>query len=208
MRSFLWLALCGFAACAPRVAIDDSIDNIDESFEEPDDSFPDQDDSADAGTAPSLLTPESLSQETIIGLMRSGAYRGPGYRRVTSRLFPSTVAQGKLVDMFVSEEAFDAFVSVSPDRSGSKAEVPTGTVIVREVYDDTTLTTLTVMVKLKEGSFPLGGDFWYAAADPDGTIRRDANGMPLAGMLANCGTCHLRRANDGFLFGTPDAYLP
>ncbi len=92
---------------------------------------------------------------------------------------------------------------------GVARPVSVGTVIVREVLAGGRLETITAMVRLADGTFPLGGNYWYAAADPDGTIRKNAQtGAPTAGLLESCGTCHLRRSHDDYLFGTPERYAP
>jgi hypothetical protein len=157
----------------------------------------------------SLIRPEQLSNEVIVDLLREGTYRGPGYEQVNYEPFPSTVAPGKTVLLWVSEAGYDSFSRVSADHAGSNVQIPVGTVIVREVFKGETLDTLTVMVRMPKGAFPLGGDWWYASADPDGKIRTSpTDGTPLAGLLKNCGTCHLRRDRDAFTFGTPDGYLP
>lgn len=156
----------------------------------------------------SPLTHRTLSNESIMGLVRSFAYRGPDFVLLNPEPFPSTVAPGKFVSLYVSASARDTMSEVIPERAGSDAEIPAGTVIVREVLNAGELETITVMVKLPFGAFPLGGDFWYGATDAEGNIKTDGDGMPIAGLLENCGTCHLRRAHDGFLFGTPRAYLP
>jgi hypothetical protein len=174
---------------------------------------PDVDPSAtlpDAGLAEELepLTHHSLSNEAIMSLVRSYAYRGPDFVLLNAEPFPSTVAPGKEVSLWVSASAQGSMSTVIPERSGSEADIPVGTVIVREVLNGGELETITVMVKLPEGAFPLGGDYWYGATDAEGNIKLDGDGMPVAGLLQNCGTCHLRRSHDAFLFGTPRAYLP
>jgi hypothetical protein len=151
-----------------------------------------------------MIAITSLSNELIVRMVRGASYRGRGFLRVNQEPFQSIVSPSKTVVLWVSEGGFDPFSEISPDESGSHAELPMGTVIVREVLSNNELDTITVMVKLPKGTFPLGGDFWYAATDPDGTIRADKNdGSPQAGLLENCGTCHLRRNNDAFLFGAP-----
>jgi hypothetical protein len=172
---------------------DGSVDEVSEDEEEPEDS---------------PLTHRTLSNESIMNLVRSYAYRGPDFVLLNPEPFPSTVAPGKFVSLYVSASAQDTMSEVIPERAGSDAEIPAGTVIVREVLNAGELETITVMVKLPFGAFPLGGDFWYGATDAEGNIKSDSEGMPIAGLLENCGTCHLRRAHDGFLFGTPRAYLP
>jgi hypothetical protein len=151
-----------------------------------------------------LIAHTSLSNEVIVDVVRGFKYRGKGFVRVNNEPFRSTVSPSKSVALWVSEGGYDAFSEISPDERGSRAEVPVGTVIVREVLGNGKIDTITVMVKLPEGAFPLGGDFWYAATDAGGTIRTDeSDGSPQAGLLANCGTCHLRRDEDAFLFGAP-----
>jgi hypothetical protein len=202
------LVLTGLAGCAGA-----TLDAIDESPDAPAVPSVDGKDATDehTGTAVSsdtLIRPEELSNEVIVDLLREGTYRGPGYRLVNEEPFPSTVAPGKTIVLWVSEAGYPALSRVSADHAGSQVTLPVGTVIVREVLLDDALDTLTVMVKMPVGAFPLGGDWWYAAADPDGKIRKSATeGTPLAGLLEKCGTCHLRRDNDAFLFGAPDGYV-
>jgi hypothetical protein len=164
----------------------------------------------DAGTGGELepLSNHSLSNEAIMKMVRSYAYRGPDFALLNEEPFPSTVAPGKDVFLWVSASAQRSMSEVIPERAGSEASIPVGTVIVREVLNAGELETITVMVKLPDGAFPLGGDYWYGATDAEGNIKTDAEGMPIAGLLENCGTCHLRRSHDAFLFGTPRAYLP
>jgi hypothetical protein len=154
------------------------------------------------------LTHHSLSNEAIMDLVRSYAYRGPDFVLLNDEPFPSTVAPGKHVSLWVSASARGSMSTVVPERTGSEVDIPVGTVIVREVLSGSQLETITVMVKLPVGAFPLGGDYWYGATDAEGNIKADADGMPIAGLLENCGTCHLRRSHDAFLFGAPRSYLP
>jgi len=161
----------------------------------------------DASATPDL--DELLSNEAIYDLLRGTKYRGKGFRKVNDEPFPSTVAPDKSITLWVSEAGYEAFAKVSPEESGTNVALPVGTVIVREVLAGENLDTITAMVRLADGAFPLGGNWWYAAADPDGTIRKNAQtGAPTAGLLESCGTCHLRRSHDDYLFGTPEGYGP
>lgn len=150
----------------------------------------------------------SLSNEKILEILRNHDYRGPDFSLINPEPFPSTVAPGKTISLWVSNQGKDALSTIIPEASGSEAEVPVGTMVVREVLNGSVLETITVMVKLPKGSFPLGGDYWYAATDADGNVKQTADGMPVAGLLEDCGTCHLRRSHDAYIFGTPRAYLP
>lgn len=166
---------------------------------------------ADAGATSSSepLDAQGVSSEAIFELVRTRTYRGAGFRALNSTPFSSTVSPTKQIALWVSERGYAALSQISSDNAGSGMTVPVGTVIVRDVLNRGVLDAITVMVKLPEGTFPLGGDYWYAAADPDGKIRLDAETKtPLAGLLANCGTCHLRRSSDDYIFGAPQSYLP
>lgn len=166
---------------------------------------------ADAATTPPALSDlgdASVSTEAVVSLLTGLKYRASGFRLVNDGPFPSTVAPDKTIDLWVSDGAYEAFKRVVPERAGSNVSMPVGTVVVREVLGaGEKLETITVMIRLPEGAFPLGGDWWYASADPDGKIRQK-DGAPVAGLLESCGTCHLRRSHDDYLFGTPEEFLP
>jgi hypothetical protein len=161
----------------------------------------------DGGTDPELSA-RSLSNEAIWSLVSDFKYRGDGFRRVDRAPFPSTVSPDKKIAIYISEQAYAEYTRISPDQTGSGASLPVGSVIVREVLRETALDSITVMVRLPEGAFPLGGDWWFAAATADGTLKTDASiGAPVIGLSATCGSCHLRRDQDDFLFGVPAASL-
>lgn len=167
---------------------------------------------AGLGDGSTVLDPElsarSLSNEAIWSLVSDFKYRGDGFRRVDRTPFPSTVSPDKKIAIYISEQSYGEYTRISPNQTGSGANLPVGSVIVREVLRDTTLDSITVMVRLPEGAFPLGGDWWFAAATSDGTLKTDTSiGAPVIGLSATCGSCHLRRDQDDFLFGVPAAYL-
>ena len=165
---------------------------------------------AGAGSRPATeLDARSISNEAVMALARNGTYRKAGYRRVDRSPFVSTVSPDKLIALYISEGGYDAYTAVSPDDVGSGAALPVGTVIVREVWGGGALSAVTLMVQLEKGAFPLGGDFWYASLSPDGEVNHDAQtGEPQLGLTERCGSCHLRCADDGFLFGVPLSSLP
>lgn len=192
---------CALLACAPATDLSTQETQTDNALA----------DDADASVAEPIgpITNDSISNEAIVDLLQNRKYRGPGFRALNVVPFPSTVSPQKKIALYVSDAGYDALSQVASDEAGSGVNLPVGTVIVRDVLNAGVLDTITVMVKLAPGAFPLGGDWWYAAADPDGKIRMDAElQTPLAGLLQNCGTCHLRRSQDDFLFGAPSAYLP
>ena len=166
--------------------------------------------SSGAGSEPSpRITANSISNEAVVALAREGTYRGTGYRRVDASPFASTVSPDKRIALYVSEAGYEAYRQISPHAVGSGVTLPVGTVIVREVWGGAALSAITIMVQLQKGTFPLGGDFWYASLSPEGEVNHDAQtGEPQLGLSERCGTCHLRRSEDGFLFGVPPSALP
>jgi hypothetical protein len=170
-------------------------------------SAPDAAVQPDAGEPLPALVDEWLSNEAMLDLLRTFKYRGAGFRAVNQRPFPSIVAPDKHIALWISEPGYAAYRKVTPDRAGSEVVLPVATVIVREVLEGNVLKTLTLMLKLPNGTFPLGGDWLYASTGPDGVVNRAEDGSPLVGLLKDCGTCHLRRSNDDYLFGTPEGYL-
>jgi hypothetical protein len=130
-----------------------------------------------------------------------------GFRRVNSAPFTTELGGGNLIDVWVSAQAASEYARVLLDGAGSGVRLPVGTVIVREVLDENReIQTLTLMIKNPPGYYPGGGDYWYGVADPDGTIRTDAEGNLVMGRLNACGSCHATRPNDDFLFGIPSSY--
>jgi len=151
---------------------------------------------------------EYISNEAILALLPDQSYRQAGFRRLNESPFPSIVAPGKDIVLWVTADAYAAYAAVSTERPGSGVHVPTGTTIVREVFNAGKLETITVMKKLEPGAFALGGDWFYLATDAEGQVRTDAaSGAPSIGLSENCGTCHLRRSRDDYLFGIPPGYL-
>lgn len=164
---------------------------------------------ADASRTATGLSHDSLSNEALLALLPQWKYRGVGFRRVNEQPFPSTVSPEKSVVLWVSETGYDELTRVSPEQAGSRARLPVGSTIAREVFSGGELESITLMARLPDGAFPLGGDWWYASASAEGQIKSDpTTGAPLVGLLESCGTCHLRRSTDDHLFGVPDTYLP
>jgi hypothetical protein len=125
---------------------------------------------------------------------------------VVSDAYPSAIAPTNRVELWVSAADVADYARIEPDRSGSGATVPAGTLIVREVQDNGgAITKLTLMVKGPPGYNPDLGDFWFGVTAPDGTPLWD-NGAQQLGRLTACYGCHQQRSADGFLFGVPPAW--
>lgn len=130
----------------------------------------------------------------------SRQYMMTGFSKINADHYPSTVSDGKVLDVYIDNGNLDSYLKIDPNQSGSLAEVTQGTMIVREVWTpELQMDKYTVMVKMERGYFPGGGDFFYAVFSMDGTVEQ-------SGKLEGCGGCHAGRADDGFLFGVPSQY--
>lgn len=138
-------------------------------------------------------------------LLADGSFRGAGFTRVNRAPYPSNLDLQHRVNLFVSNDAAQAYEAVSPDLDTAGPPFPVGGIVVREAVDDTGAPALlTVMVKQAPGWFPGGGDFFFGVTDLDGTPVEGMNG-PEWGPLEECAECHQTRASAGYLFGVaPD----
>lgn len=138
--------------------------------------------------------------EVLIRVAGRG-YTNQGFVLVNDRPYPSDLT-GDNINVFVSTDGWWEFLQTSPEVSGRGAELPAGTVIVREVLDQRgEVETLTVMQRGPAGYSPAHGDMWYGVLEPDGFPRFE-DGKPLLGRLEErCAGCHDGRAADGHLFG-------
>lgn len=113
--------------------------------------------------------------------------------------YPSALGS-YLVSLYISDGKTE-YAKIRPTATGSHAQLPVGTVIVREVFaEDGTLAKLTVMGKGPAGYDPTLGDWWFAVTDVHGKPLMD-NGHPQTGKIAGCKACHATRSADDFLYG-------
>jgi mono/diheme cytochrome c family protein len=120
-----------------------------------------------------------------------------------SGTYASAVAASSSIELYASRDATAAYRAIAPEASGSRASVPEGGVIVREVLDASgTAQRLTVMAKGPAGYEPILGDWFFAVTDLAG-VPAVENGQARAGRLVDCYGCHTPRAADDYLFGVP-----
>lgn len=151
---------------------------------------------APVDSEPRIAMDELAILDQLQGYDTSGAFT-----RVNAAPYPSEVAAGATLNVWVSSFAAVAYEAISPDAQGSGVRLPEGTLIIREVIDEAgALKKLTLMAKGPAGYNPELGDWWFGVANPDGTPVKE-NGANLTGKLTQCFGCHLPRANDDFLFG-------
>jgi hypothetical protein len=116
---------------------------------------------------------------------------------------PSAAVPGSSLDLYVTELGMDDYMLARMDASGSRTELPEGTVVLRVVRDAAGKVTKYTALAQRERGFNPPSDLWFAVYDTEGKLARDATGAPVEGAIASCTTCHLSRAEDGYVFGMP-----
>jgi hypothetical protein len=162
---------------------------------------------SDAGAAPNASTINVETTEFLRMFAAGGYTKGSGFTEVTAKPYTSAIGAGS-IRVWVTTTGADSYFTVDPAKTGSKAWMPRGSVIVRAVLDAAgNPTKLTVMAKGSVGSNPTLGDYWFAVTNPQGVpLPADAGvGGIQAGALKECFSCHLPRAQDDYLFGVPSA---
>jgi len=139
----------------------------------------------------------------------AGHRDSPAFVRLNDAPYPTALGTGADINVYVSANAYVPYASITPETSGSNITVPEGTLIVREVLEDSgAIKTLTLMYKGPTGYNPELGDFWFGVTDAEGTPVLDAAGAAKIGKLSECYGCHIPRASDGYLFGVPANVRP
>ena len=152
-----------------------------------------------ADTSESESNCASFSEKLLLSVENHNYLTADYVKAHNNNGYPSVVSIGKNIAVYVDNEGAEDFLQVDPDSRGSFAEVPIGTTIIREVWGDTAMEKYTAMIKMEAGYFPEGGDFSY--------IELGVNGAVISGgKNAECGSCHLQRSSDGFLFGVDSDY--
>lgn len=145
--------------------------------------------------------PAASDEPQIRTLLAQHGFQSDGFVQVNRAPYDSNLEPGHKVTMFVSADAADAYLALSPDEDKAGPPFPVGGIVVRAASTpDGQLAALTVMVKRELGYFPESGDFFFGVTDVHGTPQNDDHG-PLWGALTECGQCHATRAKAGFLFG-------
>lgn len=116
---------------------------------------------------------------------------------------PSVAVPGSSLDLYVTEPGMDAYMLARMDASGSRIALPEGTVILRVVRDGQGKVSKYTALAQRERGFNPPSDLWFAVYDTEGKLTRDATGAPVEGAIASCTSCHLSRADDGYVFGMP-----
>jgi hypothetical protein len=166
--------------------------------------------------AVSCMSPEPMPATTAIVSVDDDAIlstlatfrTSPAFQHVNRDGYETGLGTGAIIDVYVSANGFAPYATIAPETQGTGAEVPEGTLIVREVKETSgAVKSLTLMYKGPKGYNPDLNDFWFGVTDPDGTpVVQD--GKPRLGKLTDCYSCHLARSQDGYLFGVPAQNRP
>jgi hypothetical protein len=103
--------------------------------------------------------------------------------------YQGTQPHGARLRTFVNDIAFDAI-------RAKAGRYPVGAVLVKDNHmPNGTLDAITAMVKMPEGYYPEGGDWFWVKYFPDGRV-------DVAGKVAMCATCHASVKNQDYVFST------
>jgi len=164
------------------------------------------------GCSLSTTQPENLSvgvDEAAIMSTLGGHRDSPAFVRLNDAPYPTALGTGADINVYVSANAYVAYASIVPDKTGSGVNVPEGTLIVREVLEPSgAIKTLTLMYKGPAGYNPDLGDFWFGVTDAALAPVLDTAGARKIGRVHECYSCHIPRASDGWLFGVPAEERP
>ena len=168
------------------------------------------DDATDNTNDSSANRPDELTafEEEVLDTILSRQYLdNTKFLPINNSRYATDLNDTQDISLYVSKTGSSLYSLVDPNLEGSKVIVPEGTMIVREVWDkEGNFLKYTVMAKREEGYFPESGDFYFASIDNNGNFIDDSNGNPQSGPLEACSVCHIPRANDGYLFGVPEAH--
>lgn len=109
-------------------------------------------------------------------------------------------------DFYVGSSPHGAFLKMYLNRVavGNPAELPAGSIIVKENYhvDRSTIKAITVMYRSKAYN-PANGDWYWVKFNPDGTVDStsvESGSKPIAGKVTSCIECHSDAEGDDYIF--------
>ncbi len=84
------------------------------------------------------------------------------------------------------------------------ADMPHGSILIKENFreDGKSLLSVTIMYR-SQGYDPLNNDWFWVKYLPDGSVDRltsESNGLPIAGRVTSCISCHASAGGDDFVF--------
>ena len=166
---------------------------------------PESEESSEQATESSELAPFAREVKR-----RVESYRDGGFEKVTEPAFPSAVAGGKEIGVWVSEEGVSDYLSATDSESGDPdvPALPEESIIVREIRNDAgDVEKLTVVAQRERSFHEEVGGLWFGVMSPDFEYKETSDGSAQAGSLASCASCHRNKRSTGYLYGVPNDYL-
>jgi hypothetical protein len=129
-------------------------------------------------------------EERFWNFLQQAQYRNwgplPGQ---TDDVYPGNSPHGEKVKLYANRPA-----------AGRPAELPHGSILVKENYDSTgeKLMSITVMYRSK-GYAPDSGDWYWTKYEPDGKVST-MRGMRITGRVSMCVECHKSAGGGDYVF--------
>lgn len=129
--------------------------------------------------------------------MRDNAYTDWALWPGTTEQYEGAEPHGALLTTYINDVAADALAD-------GATSFPAGAFVVKENYmPDGTLAAVTTMYKTGNGFNPDHRDWWFGKFLPDGTPDQTPAGMPMAGRLGGCQSCHGADADNDYILTGP-----
>ena len=129
-----------------------------------------------------LLSPIGGDEDALVASAQG--YADGDFTKVNAAPIPGSQHAGEHVNVWVSNDALETYLSINPDDDTSTASFASGTMLVKEqLTGDGELSALTVMAKGPEGYDPETNDWWWARIETSGDV-------PFSGNVSFCVGCH------------------
>ena len=106
------------------------------------------------------------------------------------------------IQVWITPESEDEYLSVAPNASGSGAYLPEESLIIRDIYDEDMVLSYRTLIARMGHPDELGG-WLFGVYDLNGEVMVNDDGSEMFGLMAECEGCHMIRADDDYLYGVP-----
>ncbi len=183
---FLAASFLALGACADTD--ETAVDDVDAGLEAPAEPV--------AGAASAAADVDTTAQ-AVWAYLQDNDYTNWELWPGTTELYEGGEPHGMLLTTYVNDVASDALAS-------GATTFPDGAFVVKENYmPDGTLAAVTTMYKAGNAYNPDHADWWFAKFLPDGTPDQTPDGMPMAGRLGGCQSCHGGAADNDYILTSP-----
>lgn len=156
-------------------------------------AYSQDDGSGSSRSAPSRATRPQTPDEFYASFWNFIIKRGAAYNTWT------VLSRGKTDDGIQNPHSTISKTYVDKTGSADTADLPIGSILVREDYDaERNRTSISVMYRVKDYDKE-HGNWYYLRYLEDGSLAR-ANGKSVAGRVASCIECHTKAKGKDFVF--------